>query len=62
MNDLGMLIDVSHLSDGGFYDVAHLSQISFVASHSNARQLTDHPRNLTNEMICVLADKEGLLD
>lgn len=61
MNRLGMLIDVSHLSDGGFYDVAALSNKPFVASHSNARACTMHPRNLTDEMIKLLAEKGGIM-
>jgi membrane dipeptidase len=60
MNHLGMLIDVSHLSDGGFYDVARLSTQPFVASHSNARAVTGHARNLTDEMIRILAEKGGV--
>lgn len=60
MNRLGMLIDVSHLSDGGFYDVAKLSSKPFVASHSNARSITSHRRNLTDDMIKILADKGGV--
>lgn len=61
MNRLDMLIDVSHLSDGGFFDVARLSQKPFVASHSNARAITGHYRNLTDEMIRLLADKGGVM-
>jgi membrane dipeptidase len=61
MNGLGMIIDVSHMSDGGFYDVVELSSKPFIASHSNARAVTDHPRNLTDEMIKVLANKGGLM-
>lgn len=60
MNDLGMIIDVSHLSDGGFYDIADISSQPFMASHSNARSITDHPRNLTDDMISVLADCGGI--
>lgn len=60
MNRLGMLIDVSHLSDGGFWDVASLSEKPFIASHSNCRALTPHTRNLTDDMIVVLADKGGV--
>ena len=59
MNRLGMVIDVSHLSDAGFYDVARFSQHPFVASHSNARAVTGHSRNLTDDMIRVLAEKGG---
>lgn len=60
MNELGMLIDVSHLSDGGFWDVVRYSTKPFVASHSNARVLCSHPRNLTDEMIKALAEKGGV--
>lgn len=59
MNELGMIIDVSHLSDGGFYDVARLSGKPFVASHSNARAVSPRTRNLTDEMLKLLADKGG---
>ena len=60
MNELGILIDVSHLSDGGFWDVVTLSDKPFVASHSNCRTLGVHQRNLTDEMIRALADKGGV--
>lgn len=60
MNKLGMIIDVSHLSDGGFYDVAKYSKSPFVASHSNSREMCNHSRNLTNDMIRVLSDKGGI--
>ncbi len=61
MNRLGILIDVSHLSDGGFYDVADISQKPFIASHSNCRALTPHPRNMTDDMIRVLAEHGGVM-
>lgn len=61
MNSLGMIIDVSHLSDQGFYDVAHLSSKPFVASHSNARAVRDHGRNMTDDMIVLLAEKGGVM-
>lgn len=61
MNRLGMLIDVSHLSDGGFYDVAKYTKQPFVASHSNARECTMHSRNLTDDMIKLLAEKGGTM-
>ena len=60
MNDLGMIIDVSHLSDGGFWDVMEYSTKPVVASHSNARALCNHPRNLTDEMIKALAEQGGV--
>ncbi len=61
MNQLGMIIDVSHLSDQGFYDVAALSNKPFVASHSNARAIRGHRRNLTDDMITLLAQKGGIM-
>lgn len=60
MNRLGMLIDVSHMSDEGFYDVARTSTKPFIASHSNARTVAEQPRNLTDHMIRTLADKGGV--
>ena len=61
MNELGMLVDVSHLSDGGFYELAEIAQKPFIASHSNCRSLADHPRNLTDAMIKILADRDGVM-
>lgn len=61
MQELGMLVDVSHLSDGGFWDVAELCKKPFIASHSNCRSLSPHPRNLTDEMIRTLADHGGVM-
>lgn len=60
MNELGMIVDVSHLSDGGFWDVIKTSRAPVVASHSNARALCDHPRNLTDEMLKALGEKGGV--
>lgn len=60
MNELGILVDVSHLSDGGFYDVAKYSQKPFVASHSCARALCSHPRCMTDDMLRVLGEKGGV--
>ena len=60
MNRLGIMVDVSHLSDGGFMDVARYSTKPFIASHSNCRELTVHPRNLTDEMIRILSEKGGV--
>ena len=61
MNELGMIIDVSHLSEGGFYDVAAHSKKPFAASHSCCRALRDHPRNLTDDQLRVLADAGGVV-
>lgn len=60
MNDLGMIVDVSHLSDAGFYDVAKISKKPFIATHSNSREMTKHSRNLTDEMIKILANAGGV--
>lgn len=60
MNEMGMLVDVSHLSDGGFMDVAKLCAKPFVASHSNCRALCPHQRNMTDEMIKILGEKGGV--
>lgn len=61
MNELGIIIDTSHLSDGGFYDLINISKKPFIASHSNARELTKHPRNLSDDMLIALANKGGLV-
>lgn len=61
MNEWGIIVDVSHLSDGGFADVAEISDKPFVASHSNCRSLTPHQRNLTDSMIRSLAEKGGVI-
>ena len=60
MGAKGMIVDVSHLSDGGFYDVAGLLKGPFVASHSNSRSLCPHPRNLTDDMLRILGEHGGL--
>ncbi len=60
MQELGMLVDVSHLSDGGFYDVANICKKPFVATHSNCRSLSPHQRNLTDDMLRVLGDAGGV--
>ncbi len=61
MQELGMLVDVSHLSDGGFWDVADITKVPFVASHSNCRALNPHPRSMSDEMIRALADRGGIM-
>ena len=60
MNHKGIIIDVSHLSDAGFYDIAKISKRPFIASHSNARVLSNHPRNLTDDMLKILGEKGGV--
>ena len=56
MNELGMIVDVSHLSEAGFYDVAQHSRKPFAASHSCCRALADHPRNLTDDQLRTIGD------
>lgn len=57
---LGIIIDVSHLSDRGFYDVAAYSKRPFLASHSNARSVCNVPRNLSDDMLRIMAERGGL--
>lgn len=61
MQDMGMLVDVSHLSDAGFYDVCRIVKGPFVASHSNARAVCGCGRNLTDDMIRQLAEHGGVM-
>lgn len=61
MERLGMIVDVSHLSDAGFYDVLKYMKKPFVASHSNARAVCGHVRNMTDDMIRRLAERGGVM-
>lgn len=61
MERLGMIVDVSHLSDAGFYDVLAHTKKPFVASHSNARAVCPCVRNLTDDMIRLLAGRGGVM-
>ena len=61
MNRVGMIVDVSHLGDDGFWDVVKYCDGPFVASHSNARTVCNHTRNMTDDMIRALADKGGVM-
>lgn len=61
MERLGIIPDCSHLSDGGFYDLVDICKKPFIATHSNARKVTDHSRNLTDDMIVRLAEKGGVM-
>ena len=61
MNRLGMVIDVSHVHDETFRDVLRLSKAPVVASHSCCRALAPHHRNLSDEMLKALAEKDGLV-
>lgn len=62
MNRLGMMVDVSHLSDKAFYDVLEVSEVPVIASHSSARHFTPgFERNMSDEMIKALADNGGVI-
>ncbi len=61
MERLGIMIDVSHLGDAGFYDVVKYSTMPFVASHSNARSVCSVARNLTDDMILKIAQRGGVI-
>jgi membrane dipeptidase len=60
MNRLGMIVDVSHVSDETFWSVLDCSRAPVIASHSSARALTQAPRNLTDKQLRALRDKDGL--
>ena len=61
MNRTGMMIDVSHISDSSFYEVLSLSSAPVIASHSCARAVCDHPRNLSDDMLRKLAENRGVV-
>ena len=61
MNRLGMMVDISHVSDKTFYDALETSQAPLIASHSSARAVTNVPRNMTDDMIKALAAKGGVI-
>lgn len=61
MNRVGMMVDISHAGERSFYDALEISSLPIVASHSSARALCDHPRNLTDEQLKALAAKGGVV-
>ncbi len=61
LNRIGMMVDVTHISDAAFYDVLEVTSAPVIASHSNARAVCDHPRNLDDDMLVALADNGGVL-
>jgi membrane dipeptidase len=61
MNRLGMMIDISHISDKAFYDVLKMSSAPAIASHSSCRALCESPRNLTDDMLIALKNKGGVI-
>lgn len=60
MNRTGMLVDLSHAAESSFYHALEVSSVPIVCSHSSARALCDHPRNLTDEQMKALARKGGV--
>jgi membrane dipeptidase len=58
---MGIMIDVSHLNDPGFWDVIKFSKAPIIASHSNCRALRNHPRNLTDDQIKAIAETDGVI-
>ncbi len=60
-NELKILIDLSHLNEKGFWDVAKLSDAPLVASHSNAHAVSPHARNLTDDQLAAIRDSDGLV-
>ncbi len=61
MNKLGIVVDLSHASEKSFYDALKISKKPIVCSHSSCRALCDHPRNLTDDQMRALAQKDGVM-
>jgi len=61
MQDLGIIVDCSHLNDAGTEQLGDILEVPFVASHSNAREVTAHTRNLPDNLIKLIADKGGVI-
>lgn len=61
MQTLGIVVDVSHLGERGFWDVARRSKCPFIATHSCSSAVTPHPRNLTDEQFCAIRDSGGIV-
>ena len=61
MNRMGMLVDISHVSDKTFYDTIATTKAPVIASHSSSRDLTNHPRNMTDDMLRALAKNGGVV-
>lgn len=60
MNRLGMMVDVSHISEAGFWDVIQTTSAPIIASHSNAKKICNHRRNLTDEQLLALKKNGGV--
>ena len=61
MNRLGMIVDISHVSDKTFYDTLAVTTRPVIASHSSCRALTDVPRNMTDDMIRAVGKNGGVI-
>jgi membrane dipeptidase len=61
MNRLGMVVDISHVSDSTFFDVMEVTEDPVIASHSGVRAINDHRRNISDEMLRALADNGGVI-
>jgi membrane dipeptidase len=61
MNRLGMMVDISHISDKSFFDVLKVTKAPVIASHSSCRALCGSPRNLSDEMLLALKENEGVI-
>jgi len=57
---LGMAVDVSHISDEGFWDIMEITEKPIIATHSNSRTVCDHSRNLTDDMFCAICQSGGV--
>jgi len=60
-NRLGILVDVSHINERGFWDIAALTEAPLVATHSNAHALTPSPRNLTDRQLDAIKESDGIV-
>lgn len=61
MNRLGIMVDVSHISDSSFFDVIKLSKTPVIASHSSIREICGHPRNFSDDMLDALKENNGVI-
>ena len=61
MNRLGIMVDVSHASDDVFFDAIAVSEAPIIATHSNARSVTEHQRNMSDEMLRLMAENGGVV-
>ncbi len=60
-NELGIMLDLSHLNEAGFWDIAKHSDAPLVATHSNAHAICEHARNLTDKQLAAIAESDGMV-